>query len=152
MRGVGLLLDGVCAATVEDRYEPIGDDEYELHYRGACCGCGWASADEHDDSNPAPGRRARSCPARLVAVPVLARLGHDVPRAAQVQRWLVEVGDLYLALGLKDRYAPGCGGLIRTSRCPCGTRSHWSGGFFDVCAGLAEDAPVEQPAVQMGPS
>ena len=35
------LLNGVCQATVEDRYVPTGDD-CDLAYRGACAGCGWA--------------------------------------------------------------------------------------------------------------
>ena len=74
---------------------------------------------------------------------------HDAP-AKRVKQWLGELGDLYRALGLEDRYAPGNGGLIRTLRQPCGTRSHWSGGFFDVCAGLVEPVVVEAPAVQMG--
>src|SRR4051812_27609730 len=97
-----VLLDGVCAATVEDRYEPVGDDDYELRYRGACCGCGWASAHEHDDSNAAQEDGLDHALPDWSRVPVLARLGHDAP-AAQVQRRLVEVGDLYRALGLDER-------------------------------------------------
>ena len=77
------------------------------------------------------------------------RLQHGAP-AKRVRQWLGDVGDLYRALGLEDRYAPGNGGLIRTLRQPGGTRSHWSWGFFDVSAGLVAVTAVEAPAVQMG--
>ena len=143
------LLDGVCRATVEDRYVATGDDEYDLSYRGACCGCGWACEREHLDSNTAlEDALDHSLPAWR-RVPVVDRHSHDAP-SPRVQQWLAEIGDLYRALGLEDRYAPGNGGLIRTLRQPFGTRSHWSGGFFDVCAGLVAVTAVEAPAVQLG--
>ena len=128
---------------------PSGDDEYDLGYRGACCGCGWASEREHRDSNMALEDALDHVLPAWRRVPVVERHHHDAP-PARVQQWLGEVGDLYRALGLEDRYAPGCGGLIRTLRQPCGTRSHWSRGFFDVSAGLVAVTAVEAPAVQMG--
>ena len=143
------LLDGVCRATVEDHYVPTGDDEYDLSYRGACCGCGWASEREHLDSNTALEDALDHVLPAWRWVPVVERHHHDAP-PARVQQWLGEVGDLYRALGLEDRYAPDSGGLIRTLRQPCGTRSHWSRGFFDVSAGLVAVTVVEAPAVQMG--
>jgi Family of unknown function (DUF6349) len=143
------LLDGACRATVEDHYVPTGDDDFDLVYRGACCGCGCASEREHRDSNLALEDALDHALSMWRHVPVVERHHHDAP-ATRVQQWLGEIGDLYSALGLENRYTPGEGGLIRTLRGGCGTRSHWSGGFFDVCAGLVDERPVEAPAVQMG--
>jgi hypothetical protein len=57
-----------------------------------------------------------------------------------------------VSLGLDSRYAPGAGGVIRTMRPPMGTRSHWSGGFYDVCAGVIEDhrRPLSGAVEQLG--
>ena len=142
------LFNGVCQATVEDRYVPTGDD-CDLAYRGACAGCGWASAREHDDSNAAledaldhalpAGGGCRSSSA-----------SRTTPRRRQHARWLGQLAELYTSLGLDARLAPGSGGVIRTLRQPMGTRSHWSHGFFDVCAGVVDERPVPVPAAQLG--
>ena len=144
------VLNGVCLATVEDRYEPDGDDDYSLRYRGACVGCGWAADIEHDDSNTALEDALDHALPQWQRVPVMERLGHDAP-AKQHARWLGQLGDLYASLGLEERYAPGAGGLVRTMRQPMGTRSHWSGGFFDVCAGVVViEPPAAVLAEQLG--
>ncbi len=141
------LLDGVCRATVEDRYVG-GDDDVELSYRGACLGCGWAAPREHPDSNAALEDALDHALPDWRRIPVVERLHHDAP-ASRLRQWRDEVGDLYRTLGLEDRYAPGNGGLIRTLRQRLGTRSHWSGGFFDVCAGLVDERPVLVTVEQM---
>ena len=60
------LLNGVCQATVEDRYVPTGDD-CDLAYRGACAGCGWASSSCARRLQRRPRGRLRSRARRLAA-------------------------------------------------------------------------------------
>jgi hypothetical protein len=135
-----VVLDGTCVATVEDRYEPDGDDDYSMRYRGACVGCGWACEYEHDDSNEALEDALDHVLPDWRQVPIVERLAHD--NAKQRDRWLDQIAGLYAARGLEERYTPGAGGLIRTMREPMGTRSHWPGGFFDVCAGVIVVEPA----------
>src|SRR4051794_8461288 len=118
----GSLLDGSCRATVEDRYQLDGDD-VGLIYRGACCGCGWAGELERGSSNAALEDALDHALVEWRRLPVVERLAHDAP-PSRPRSWLAEIGELYSALGFEDRYAPGCGGLIRTLRRPLGTRSH----------------------------
>ena len=141
------LLSGVCQATVEDRYVPTGDD-CDLAYRGACAGCGWASPRVHDDSNAALDDALDHALAGWRRVPVVERIAHDAPPGQHV-RWLGQLAELYTSLGLDARLAPGSGGVIRTLRQPMGTRSHWSHGFYDVCAGVVDERPVPVPAAQL---
>ena len=116
---------------------------------GRAAAAGGPQCREYDDSNAALEDALDHVLPMWRQVPIVERHHHDAP-ATRVQQWLGDIGDLYRALGLDDSYTPGSGGLIRTLRQGCGTRSHWSGGFFDVCAGLVEQRPVETPAVQMG--
>lgn len=133
------LLDGACRATVEDLHLPdrIGPDR--LLYRGACVGCGWA-ADRHHrrDSNSAIEDALDHALPDWRRVPIVERLEHDASNK-QRDRWLAQVADLYAAHSLELQYSPGAGGVIRTMRTGCGTRSHWSHGFYDVCAGVIDD-------------
>lgn len=140
---------GVCRATVEDRYEPGGDDGYSLRYRGACVGCGWAGEFVDDDSNEALEDALDHVLPEWPRVPVVESLAHDAG-ARQRDRWLDQLVELYATLGLEERYTPRCGGLIRTMRQPMGTRSHWSGGFFDVCAGVVVEPVLPVYAEQLG--
>jgi Family of unknown function (DUF6349) len=136
-----VVLDGVCRATVEDRYEPDGDDDYSLRYRGACVGCGRACDVEHDESNEALEDALDHALPQWRRVPVVEPLTHDAGNP-QRARWLDQLAELYATVGLENRYTPGAGGLIRTMRQQMGTRSHWSNGFFDVCAGVIVVEPV----------
>jgi hypothetical protein len=142
------VLTGICQATVEDLHLPDGD-RFTIFYRGACLGCGWAATHEHSDSNTALEDALDHVLPEWRRVPITERLGHD-PSRTQRDRWLAQLRDLYAAHGLEDRYAPGARGLIRTMRQPRGTRSHWSHGFYDVCAGVVEVRPVEVAPEQMG--
>lgn len=146
------LLDGVCQATVEHTYlwdfdtpgrHRVSHDvatRRALVYRGACVGCGWAAHDAHPGDEFAglcdaldhalPGWRA---------VPIVKRHHHDA-NAERVARWAHEVTLVYEAYGLAS-LSPEHGGVIRTTRTGCGTRSHWSQGFYDVCGEVATEDP-----------
>ena len=69
-------------------------------------------------------------------MPVVERFAHDAS-ARQRTVSLEQVGGLYTAHGFDACLAPGNGGVIRTLRQQFGTRSHYTGQCFDVCAGLA---------------
>lgn len=142
------VLDGVCRATIEIVNVP-DTARHHLSYRGACVGCGWAASREFHDSNAALEDALDHALPRWKQLPIVERLGHD-PSSKQRDRWLAQVDGLYVALGFEECYAPGSGGLIRTMRTGCGTRSHWSVGFYDVCAGVAADIVVEAAPEQMG--
>lgn len=121
---------------------PRTDDDYSPRYRGACTGCGWASEFDYDDSNEALEDALDHVLPEWRRVPVIEPLSHDA-NAKQLDRWLSQHGDLHATLGLDERYTPAAGGVIRTMRQPTGTRSHWSNGFFEVCAGVVVVERVE---------
>jgi uncharacterized protein DUF6349 len=148
MRWSDPAIGGPCRPTVEDRHVSTGED-YDIAYRGACLGCGWAGERAHDDSDAALEDALDHALRRWREVPVVDRIDFDAP-AKRRDRWLDEIGALYAALGLADCYAPRHGGLIRTMRQPSGTRSRWSWGFLDVCAGVSAPRVVEPRAEQMG--
>jgi len=107
-----------------------------------------ASAGEHLDSNPALEDALDHVLPAWRRVPAVARKHPTRQRTASRR----DSARSATCTGRSPRgpLRPGNGGLIRTLRQPCGTRSHWSGGFFDVCAGLLEVTAVEAPTVQLG--
>lgn len=147
------LFDGECVATVESTYvwdftRPGRHDvatRDAIVYRGACLGCGWASSTTHRDcSNEAIADALDHALVGWRAVPVVERCKHDdAPK--QVARWMELVAAIYEGYGLDARLAPSAGGVIRTQRSGCGTRSHFSHGFYDICGPVVDDEPGQDP-------
>lgn len=153
-RGLGgqdsAVLDGTCQATVEHTYwwdfdTPGRHNDVATRramvYRGACAGCGWAASESHPDDEFSALRDALDH--ALVGwrdVPIVKRHHHDA-NTKQFEKWAAQITLLYEAYGLDASLSPENGGVIRTTRTGCGTRSHWSRGFYDICGEVVAEDP-----------
>jgi len=139
------VLTGCCQATVEGTYlwdftKPGRFDvahREAILYRGACIGCGWAASNTHHDEGAAIEDALDHALAGWREVPVVEPYGFD-SSTKKIDQWKHEVARIYESYGHDQRLAPGAGGVIRTLRQIHGTRSHWSNGFYDICAGSTE--------------
>lgn len=146
-----LLLDRRCRATVETTYawdftrqgrHDIATRE-AIVSRGACTGCGWAGTQEHrNGSNPAIEDALDHALAGWRLVPVVEPCRPDAS-SKQTAQWLEQIAVLYDALDLDACLAPSHGGVIRTRRRLYGTRSHFSTGFYNICAEIIDDPDTE---------